>query len=267
MRLASTLLENNSISTEPARKDDASLGISESCFLNKGKVPTHVAIIPDGNRRWAKQHGLKITEGHNQGAENVMSIIRAAKDAGIKYVTFYVFSTENWSRDRLEVIALMHILNRFIIDKREEMVREGVRLHTIGDLTKLSQNTNIAITETKKATLSSDNVHMILALNYGARDELTRTFHKIFEDIKNQKIHEDCVDEKLISRYLDTSEWPDPDLLIRTGGVYRISNYLLWQLSYTEIYISRTLWPDFSSNDFFEAMRCYQGRDRRFGGG
>ncbi len=243
------------------------LGLRESIQKKPQDIPVHVAIIPDGNRRWAKRQRFGITRGHNQGAENVMAIMRTAKSLGIQYMTFYLFSTENWHRDPLEVRALMHLLNRFIIGKRAELVQEGIRFHTIGNLSLLNRQINVAIEETKAATVACKEANMILALNYGARDELARAFKKILGDIKSHKISESVLDESVISRYLDTAGWPDPDLLIRTGGAYRISNYLLWQLSYSELYMSETLWPEFSAKDFLEAIVSYQGRERRFGGG
>jgi undecaprenyl diphosphate synthase len=262
------LLDNEMVSTliSKTREEGCTLRPDALSLLDKTKMPAHVAIIPDGNRRWAKQHNLGIAQGHDRGADNVMAMVRSAKSFGIKYITFYLFSTENWARDKFEVNALMFLLKRFIIEKRAEMIREGVRLHTIGDLAKLSKKINAAIDETKQATLHSHDINMILALNYGARDELKRAFLKISKDLKNNIIQENDIDEPLISSYLDTAHFPDPDLLIRTSGEHRISNYLLWQLSYSELYVSRVLWPDFTEKHFLEALLSFQSRERRLGG-
>lgn len=246
----------------PSKKDNFIL----STLLDKNKVPAHIAIIPDGNRRWAKQQTLGIAQGHSKGADNVMTIVRAAKDIGIKYITFYVFSTENWSREKYEIAALMYLLKRFLIGHQKEMQDEGVTLHTIGDLTKLSKSLNKVIDGVKEATKKGTEINLILALNYGARDELKRSFLKILHDFKSNKIQEKDIDEHLISTYLDTASWPDPDLLIRTSGENRISNYLLWQLSYAELYVSQVLWPDFTVGHFMEALMCFQNRERRHGG-
>ena len=259
-----TFLEDEVLSGKrvPLRKENNALPL----LPDKTKLPIHVAVIPDGNRRWAKEHALGMAQGHNKGADNVMSIVRAAKDFGIKHITFYIFSTENWSREKYEINALMFLLRRFLVSHRKDMIEEGIRLHTIGDLSKLSKQVNTVIRETKEATEHCREVDMILALNYGARDELKRAFLKILNDVKNNKVREQDVNEQLISGYLDTAPWPDPDLLIRTSGEHRMSNYLLWQLSYAELFVSQVLWPDFTTGHFLEALMCFQNRDRRLGG-
>lgn len=250
------------LETAPTFKGNAAFSFD----LDKNKLPQHIAIIPDGNRRWARQRALGVAKGHDKGADNVMTIVRTAKKLGIKHLTFYIFSTENWARETYEISALMYLLRRFLIKHREEMVSEGIRLHTIGDLSRLSKRLNSAIEESKKATENCTNIELILALNYGARDEIKRAVIKIAKEIKSNKISEQEIDEQLISKHLDTASWPDPDLLIRTSGEHRISNYLLWQLSYAELYVCSVLWPDFTPQHFYEAMVSFQTRERRHGG-
>ena len=231
------------------------------------RVPKHVAIIPDGNRRWARKRLQHIDEGHREGADNLISIVRAAKELGVKAVTFYLFSTENWLRDQAEVQALMWLLEQFLMEQRQEMIDGGMRLQTIGELSALPESTNRVIKEIKEATAHCDKIEMIAALNYGSRDEIQRAFKKMLHDYDSKKITCDAVNEKLISSYLDTSPWGDPELLIRTSGEARVSNFLLWQISYAEIFIVDDLWPDFRAKHLWDAIRFYQSRERRMGGG
>jgi undecaprenyl diphosphate synthase len=233
--------------------------------LDKTRIPRHVAIIPDGNRRWAKQREEMVFLGHQAGANALIEIVKAGKELGIKAMTFYLFSTENWNRSKEEVIALMWLLEDFLRQRCEEMKEHGVRLMTIGNLKALSQEVQLAIEETKQNTAHCKDIDMIFALNYGGRDDICRAFHKILDQHQGT-LNKEHLNENLISHYLDTAPWGDPDLLIRTSGEMRISNFLLWQLSYSEIHITNTLWPDFSHEDLLIAIKDFQTRDRRLGG-
>ncbi len=239
----------------------------QHALINKARVPRHVAIIPDGNRRWARKRLQHIDEGHREGADNLISIVRAAKELGVKAITFYLFSTENWLRDPAEVQALMWLLEQFLIEQRQEMLDGGMRLQTIGDLSALPESTRQVIEETKQVTAHCDKIEMIAALNYGSRDEMRRAFQKMLNDYEQKKFARDEITEGLIAGYLDTSAWGDPDLLIRTSGEARVSNFLLWQISYAEIYIVDVLWPDFCATHLWDAVRFFQSRERRMGGG
>lgn len=235
--------------------------------LDKNRIPSHVAIVPDGNRRWAKKHLFAITMGHETGAENIIETVHAAQDLGIRNITFYLFSTENWNRDTYEVNALMRLYEKFLIEQRQEMIDGSIRFHTIGDLSRLPVSLQHEISATKEATADCNSVNLIAAFNYGSRNEITRAVKSILEKIEAGQIPKTSIDEKLISQHLDTAAWPDPELVIRTSGEYRLSNYLLWQICYSEIYISDILWPDFKPCHLLEAVRYFQTRDRRLGGG
>lgn len=234
--------------------------------LDKPRIPKHVAFIPDGNRRWARANGLPAAKGHQKGADILMDIVKAAKALGIKVVTFYIFSTENWSRNPLEVKALLYLLNTYLKTNCSVMQSNGIRMQSIGDLSRFPSGVRKTIETTKEATSACEDIQMVLALNYGARDELRRAAQKLCEDCINKVIHSKEVTETLISRYLDTSGWDDPDLLVRTSGEQRLSNFLLWQTSYTEIYSTPVLWPDFNSQHLLEAILEFQKRERRLGG-
>jgi len=238
----------------------------EKASLDPMHIPRHVAIIPDGNRRWAKKQEGSSEQGHRAGADALMEIVKAARELGIRALTFYLFSTENWNRSEEEINALMWLLEGFLYDQCAEMQAHQVRLKTIGNLSIFPENILKAIDSTSKATAHCTDIEMILALNYGGRDEIRRAIHRLLDDFNSQKMQKEEVTESLISRYLDTAPWGDPDLLIRTSGELRISNFLLWQLSYTEIYVTNTLWPDFTPRDFLEAIADFQKRDRRLGG-
>lgn len=230
------------------------------------RVPKHIAIIPDGNRRWAKQRSTSVPEGHSEGAGNLMHIVRAAYRMGIKVITFYMFSTENWSRSQDEVSALMALLEHFLKEQKQPMIDEGVRFNTIGDLTALPSTAQNLIQEVKHATQPGKTIEVVGALNYGSRDELRRAFHRMHADIAQAKLSLEQVDEQRISHYLDTAAWPDPELMIRCSGEFRLSNFLLWQLSYAEVYIANVFWPDFTAHHLEEAVKAYQERERRLGG-
>lgn len=234
--------------------------------LDKARIPRHVAIIPDGNRRWAKKQEECFDKGHEAGASNLIEIVKAGKEIGIKALTFYLFSTENWTRSQEEIGALMWLLQEFLKENCQTMQEQGVRLKTIGNLDALPKEVLSVVEETIQATAHCNQIDMILALNYGGRDEICRAIHRILDNCSEGKLKKEQVTEKLIASYLDTQSWEDPDLLIRTSGEMRVSNFLLWQLSYTEIYVTELLWPEFKPNDLLEAVADFQKRERRLGG-
>lgn len=243
-----------------------SYSVEELLSLDPNCIPAHIAIIPDGNRRWAKENKLSSTQGHRAGADNLIKIVKAAKELGVKVVTFYSFSTENWSRDLFEVRSILWILESYLVEQTPFMLENGVRYNTIGDLSRFPKSVLKVIEQTKQATEHCSDIEMVMALNYGSRDEICRAVKAIIKDVADQKINQDQVDEAVISRYLDTSQWEDPGLLIRTSGERRLSNFLLWQTSYSEIYLPKVLWPDFSPQHFLEAILDFQQRERRLGG-
>lgn len=230
------------------------------------RVPHHIAFIPDGNRRWAKKNFFKIPEGHRKGGQTLIEICKAGKEIGVKVFTFYLFSTENWSRPQWEIDALMHLLKSFLIEQRPTLLENGIRLNTIGNVVRFPQDVLDTLYETEKITAQGENVDLVLALNYGGRDDIRRAFQVIMEEYDNHKFIREEVTEAMISRYLDTHRWPDPDLLIRTSNELRVSNFLLWQISYSEIYITDILWPDFKPSHLLEALVDFQKRERRLGG-
>ncbi|NGX57331.1 MAG: Isoprenyl transferase [Chlamydiae bacterium] len=234
--------------------------------LNRKNIPRHVAIIPDGNRRWASLQKQDAAFGHKTGCDILLDIVEAASDIDVEYLTLYTFSTDNWKRSKFEVDTLMALLKVYLTDQLPRMIDKGVKLLTIGDLTPLPEDIKEVVHKCKEATQNCDKIHLILALNYGSREEITRAFKKILSEVEQGKLDKGAVNEEMVSRYLDTSQFPDPELLIRTSGEKRISNYLLWQLSYSEIYLTDTYWPEFRPNDFLEAIMDYQKRERRMGG-
>lgn len=226
------------------------------------QIPKHIAMILDGNRRWAKQKKApKVTEGHRVGADVLLDILKAGKELGVKVMTLYVFSTENWMREPIEVMGLMWLFETYIRKQIPEMLEHQIRFRTIGDVSKFPEAVQEAIAEAKQATSNCNGMEVVFAMNYGARDEIKRAVQKIVAS----KVAPDEITEALIASHLDTAEYPDPDLLIRTGGEDRVSNFLLWQLSYTELYTSQTLWPDFLPQDLLDAVLEYQQRERRVG--
>ena len=230
------------------------------------KIPQHVAIILDGNGRWAKSKGMPRNYGHTVGAKNVETVCQAAHDMGIKYLTLYAFSTENWNRPDNEVNALMKLLESYLKNCIKTADKNNMRVRVIGDTTKLSEKFQNQIKELESASAHNDGLNLQIAINYGSRDEMLRAMKHMFTDIKNGRITEEEINEKTFSGYLDTRELPDPDLLIRTSGEQRLSNYLLWQLAYSEFYFTDVLWPDFNKKELQKAIDYYNKRDRRFGG-
>ncbi len=231
----------------------------------QGSLPRHIAIIMDGNGRWAKQRGLPRIAGHREGVRSVRDIVEACGELGIEVLTLYTFSTENWRRPQKEVSALMKLLLKTLRKEINDLVKNNVRLLTIGNLEKLPKIAHQGMLEGIAATRENTGLKLNLALNYGGREEIVSAVQKIALMIQQGKIQPQEIDRKMISQFLYTEGLPDPDLLVRTSGEYRISNFLLWQLAYTEIYITDVLWPDFRRQNLYDAIRDYQGRERRFG--
>jgi undecaprenyl diphosphate synthase len=231
----------------------------------KERVPEHVAIIMDGNGRWAKNHGELRVFGHMNGVKGVRESLTAASEIGIKYLTLYAFSTENWDRPMEEVSALMDLLVQTIVKELEGLQENEVRLKAIGDLNLLPAQCRQALEDAIEETKHNTRITLILALSYSARWELTKAMKQIATDVKNGALQPEEIHQDMISRYLETKDIPDPELLIRTSGEKRISNFLLWQIAYSELYFTDILWPDFKKEHFFEAVIAYQNRERRFG--
>ena len=234
-------------------------------FLDKNNIPNHVAIIMDGNGRWAKQKGEMRIFGHTNGVESVRESLTAAAEIGVKYLTLYAFSTENWNRPKEEVAALMDLLVKAIYDEVEELNEKGVRLETIGNTSILPVSCREALTKAKERTKNNDKITLILALSYSSRWEIAQAVKTMAEESISGILNVETIIDDLISSYLSTSNFPDPELLIRTSGENRVSNFLMWQLAYTELYFTETLWPDFKKEHFFKAIKDYQDRERRFG--
>ncbi len=229
-------------------------------------VPHHIAIIMDGNRRWAKQKGLPAMIGHWKGADALTNVVSSAARLGVKVITVYAFSTENWGRSLEEVEALMDLFKTYLLKQREQMVSDGIRLDVIGDLSRLPETVRSVLKETKEQTAHCERIELVLALNYGGRDDIRRATLAIIKDCEEGKLQKEQLSEALFSTYLDTAKWKDPDLIIRTSGQIRLSNFLLWQISYSEVYITDVLWPDFNDTELFNAITEYQRRERRLGG-
>jgi len=233
--------------------------------IDKAKLPKHVAIIMDGNGRWAKQQGKNRVFGHKQGAKSVKEIVQAAGELGIEYLTLYAFSTENWNRPKLEVEALMALLISSINTETKELVENNVRLLSIGDHDSLPKNVRNKLYQAIEKTKNNTGLTLVLALSYSARWEIIEAAKKIAKLAVEQKISYLDIDEKIIIENLTTSDIPDPELMIRTSGEYRLSNFLLWQLAYSELYFTEKLWPEFGKEEFIKALVNYQSRERRFG--
>ncbi len=233
--------------------------------LEKLKIPTHVSIILDGNGRWAKSKGMPRTYGHSEGAKNIEQICMDADDIGIKYLTVYAFSTENWNRPSAEVKALMKLLHFYLKTIGKKAMNNNMRMRIIGDRDGLSEDIRQAIIDIEELTKNNTGLQFQIAINYGSRDEMIRAMKKMAVDFKEEKFSLDDLDDKLYSSYLDTADIPDPDLMIRTSGEERLSNYLMWQHAYSEFYFTKVPWPEFKKADLLEAIRVYTSRDRRFG--
>lgn len=229
------------------------------------RIPQHVAIIMDGNGRWARQHGKERFEGHIAGVESVRGSVRAALRHGVAYLTLYVFSTENWGRPEQEVDALMELFCRSVMNETHELVRQGVRIRMIGDRSRFSEKVRRYLAEAETSTASCEKLTLILALNYSSRSEIVRATQRIARRVQAGELAPEAIGERTIGAALDTAEYPDPDLVIRTSGECRLSNFLLWQLSYAEMWFPEVLWPDFTEAWFDKAIEVYGTRDRRYG--
>jgi undecaprenyl diphosphate synthase len=229
------------------------------------ELPRHVAIIMDGNGRWAKKKAMNRVRGHEVGSESVREIVRTSREIGISYLTLYAFSEENWKRPNYEITALMKLLRNFLKSELSEMLENGIQLRTIGRTGKLPEEVRTTLLETIQKTAHNRDMVLTLALSYGGRQEILDGIREIAEKVRRGEILPRGIDENLVSRSLYTADMPDPDLLIRTSGECRISNFLLWQIAYAEIYITPTLWPDFRKAEYLAAVEDYQKRERRFG--
>jgi len=233
--------------------------------IQKGKLPRHIAIIMDGNGRWAKKKSLNRINGHLKGIHAVREVVTACRELGIKVLTLYAFSVENWRRPTEEVNALMGLLKEYLQKECEEMVQNNIRLNAIGRIEDLPLDVQTTLQETKKKTEHCDGMILNLALSYGGRSEILHAVQAILSDLQKGKVKPEEITIQRFPEYLWTHGIPDPDLLIRTSGEYRISNFLLWQIAYTELYVTKTLWPDFDRKELLKAIADYQARERRFG--
>ncbi len=244
---------------------NSDLSPSPAAGLDISRLPAHVAIIMDGNGRWAKKRLLNRVKGHEQGADTVRSIVRTSREIGIKALTLYAFSTENWQRPKAEVQALMMLLERFLKSEKAELMENGIRLGAIGQIDRLPEKTLGALEDVMTATAGNEGMRLNLALSYGGRAELLQMVSRIARKAKDGEIDPDAIDEGMVADHLYTRGMPDPDILIRTSGEMRLSNFLLWQVAYAEIFVTDTLWPDFSREEYIQILEAYQRRDRRFG--
>lgn len=233
--------------------------------IDMNRLPRHVAVIMDGNGRWARKRGRERIYGHQHGVRSVRKIIEAAAELGIKYLTLYAFSTENWNRPDDEVSALMDIMVESLNNETETLLRNDISTKVIGDIDRLSKNVRDKLIETIKVTSGGKRLKLVVALSYSSRWEISEACRKIAEDAIRGAVQPGSIDEELVSAYLTTSDIPDPELMIRTSGEKRISNFLLWQLAYTELYFTEKLWPDFGKEDFYKAIADFQKRERRYG--
>jgi undecaprenyl diphosphate synthase len=234
-------------------------------LINKQNIPKHIAIIMDGNGRWAKQQGEERLFGHSVGVESVREALNGCKKLGVKYLTLYTFSTENWNRPKEEIDGLMNLLVQTIANEVDELNEHGIRLLTIGDDDGLPESCQDELREAKEKTSKNTEFNLILALNYSSRWEIKKSIQLIAQSYKEGKINLSDINDELVSNSLTTANYPDPELLIRTSGEHRISNFLLWQIAYSELYFTDVLWPDFKEADLYQAVLAYQKRERRFG--
>lgn len=231
----------------------------------KNPLPKHVAIIMDGNGRWAKLRGKERYEGHIQGVESVRRVVRAAADKGVEYLTLYAFSTENWGRPAEEVEALMTLFCTCVINETPELIEQGVKVRIIGSRARFSEEVNARLNEIESRTAEGKVLNLILALDYSSREEISEAVRRIAAEVAEGKVAVEDISEKLVAENLYTAGIPDPDLVIRTSGECRLSNFLLWQASYAEFYFPQTLWPDFTEEEFDKALEVYASRERRYG--
>jgi len=233
--------------------------------MDFNKLPRHIAIIMDGNGRWAKKHTIGRIRGHEKGVQAVKTTVRACLEIGIKYLTLFAFSMENWNRPDEEVQALMSLLEKYLDKETKQLNKQGIRLEIIGDLDLLNPSLKAKVLQAREETKNNERMILNMALSYGGRDEIVNAVKKIIREIRENKINIENINKGFFSNYLYTAGMPDPDLLIRTSGEYRISNFLLWQMAYTELYFTNILWPDFTKEHLLKAIATYQKRERRFG--
>ena len=233
--------------------------------LDPVKLPSHIAVIMDGNGRWAQKRLMNRIKGHEKGAETVRMVVRTCREIGVRFLTLYAFSTENWDRPKKEITALMSLLKKFLGDEKQELLENNIRLTSIGQTDRLPQDVQAALDGAKSATAANDGMWLNLALSYGSRAEIVEAAQKIAVRVANREIDAASITPELISQHLYTADMPDPELLIRTSGEFRISNFLLWQIAYTEIHVTQTLWPDLTRDELIQIIKDYQQRERRFG--
>lgn len=233
--------------------------------IKMDKVPRHVAVIMDGNGRWASAHGQERLYGHRSGVDSVRDMVKRASDIGVEYLTIYAFSTENWGRPQTEVYGLMQLISYTIMQELEPLTKSGVKLSFIGDVDALPQDLRQSIEKAEQMEVSPVKLNLVIALNYSSRAEITSAVKQISEKVCSGALDIQAIDQQMVSNHLYTKNMPDPELLIRTSGEQRLSNFLLWQLSYSELYFTDLLWPDFTGEEFSKAIEQYQRRDRRFG--
>jgi len=250
-------------SASTAAVNPSDLGIDE---LDREKLPRHVAIIMDGNGRWAQRRGMPRIEGHRRGAKTVRMAVRTAAQLGIEQLTLYCLSRENWKRPASELSFLMVLLEKYLQDELDEIMRQGLRFRTIGQTEQLPKNIQTQLNKTKQLTAEHTGMTLCLALNYGARQEIVEAVQRLAKKVADKELAPEQIDESMLAAHLDTAGMPDPDLVIRTAGELRISNFLLWQISYAELWVTQKHWPEFDEADFLGAMKSFAQRDRRFGG-
>lgn len=244
---------------------NSSLSSVDPSELDAAQLPAHVAIIMDGNGRWAKKRMLNRVMGHERGSDTVRTVVRTCRELGIRYLTLYAFSTENWQRPKTEIEALMTLLKRFLKSEKSEMLENDIRLRVIGQVKRLPAGVRRLLEETMAATQDNCTMDLILALSYGGRTEIVDMVQAVADKVRQGQIDPQAINDAMIADHLYTREIPDPDILIRTSGEMRISNFLLWQIAYAEIFITPTLWPDFSKEEFLQILKDFQGRERRYG--
>lgn len=238
---------------------------SQETLIKKGQVPNHIAIIMDGNGRWAKSRGNIRSFGHKAGVDSVRDITEACAQIGVKYLTLYAFSTENWGRPKVEVNALMRLLASSLRKEAENLNENNIKLETIGQIDRFPETCQRELREAVELTKDNDHLHLCLALSYSGRWDITEAVKKLAHQVKDGDINPENINDEMISAHLSTADIPDPELIIRTSGEYRLSNFLLWQLAYSELYITETYWPDFRREELYKAIQSFQQRERRFG--
>jgi undecaprenyl diphosphate synthase len=255
----------NAIKKKRKKSLNSSSSSASPPALDASQLPAHVAIIMDGNGRWAKKRLLNRVKGHEKGSDTVRNVVRTCRELGIRYLTLYAFSTENWQRPKNEVEALMTLLKRFLKSEKSEMLENDIRLRVIGQVDRLPADVRMSVEETMAATRDNHGMDLILALSYGGRTEIVDMVQAVADKVSRGRIDPKAINAEMVADHLYTREIPDPDILIRTSGEMRISNFLLWQIAYAEIFITPTLWPDFSKEELLQILKDFQGRERRYG--